>query len=88
MAERAIAGKGINLVTGCPDRQECMGCEVPLMHVPRCETCRWWQANSCMSDGSGDCLRVSKWPTKADTPSGQVLRTAPDFGCVQWEGKE
>lgn len=76
MAEKTIKGEGVNLVTGCPDRQECMGCDVPLMHVPRCETCRHWQPGIVVRGKlRGNCWNIG-------------ISCNLDFGCVQWKGKE
>jgi hypothetical protein len=66
------------------ERQECMGCDVELMHVPRCETCRHWEQHppNAYPGPSGTCGII---PHPHATCG---LTTGPDFGCVQWEGKE
>lgn len=78
----------------CPIR---MGREDRLL--PRCDTCRWWDLGSCdLCEWSEDDYdnREAKHPdSKAvargggmESPLNGSLRTAPDFGCVQWEKKE
>jgi hypothetical protein len=61
------------------------------MEVPRCDTCRWWDAGNSRE---GTCLRTDHagalampFPTNADSAADAGLQTAPDFGCVQWEAK-
>lgn len=65
------------------------------MKARRCETCRWWTADPDPREASayGDCgaaadsgvLRAVPWEAYGEGDGG--LRTAPDFGCVQWEPK-
>lgn len=70
---------------------------VAYMPVPRCDGCRWWKAPSAIDGELGQCLRVVDSSglthgSKAiplggrDDLFGRLL-TAPDFGCIQWEGK-
>jgi hypothetical protein len=66
--------------------------------MKRCRTCRWWDDRNTDRPGWGHCgLTASEngrpaHETKAvalDFESyGASLETAPDFGCVQWKGKE
>lgn len=65
-----------------------------------CRNCRWWAGSTTIDlnpDWAG-CDRADSWNekrypyTKAVASDAElyhaVLHTAPDFGCVQWEGKE
>jgi hypothetical protein len=85
------ASTGITLVSGCPDRQECMGCDVELMRVPRCETCRWWDHDPAVvgqvhGGAEGLCRKLTQMQsTRIDSIAEEVC-VPRDFGCVQWEG--
>jgi hypothetical protein len=71
--------------------------EVVRKHEPRCESCAWWR-RPMIPDGSeprGSCARLhdssglthgSKAVAVDDHGMFASLLTAPDFGCIQWEG--
>lgn len=65
-----------------------------------CETCRWWGNDDhdpnlvrrvCMLTVRDDSQAEHPDSKALTLPSMEhytALSTAPDFGCVQWEGRE
>jgi hypothetical protein len=57
------------------------------MEVPQCETCRgWYRVRPDSPFGFCDFAQENRRSFGVEGPAD--LRTAPDFGCVQWESKE
>lgn len=78
---------------GC---SECLTTEgvVPLLHRPRCSTCKWW-APAMPFGFAGDCNRMhipgDRAPVTASDHAGErlyTIHTVADFGCVEWEPQE
>lgn len=73
---------------------------VAAMRDGRCETCKWWETWRGQDPSAWSSCRLTAIvedkalfaETKAkvsNLPNTYgVLKTAPDFGCVQWEAKE
>ncbi len=65
----------------------------------RCENCRWWREDSwsnhdigwktcdLLTPGIRNIGESHPTPTPKAAVEGSLLHTAPDFGCVQWEGE-
>jgi hypothetical protein len=63
--------------------------------VKRCLNCKWWESHS--NGHEGFCRTDNNVEYMAHIPVRQTLpgvwakhdevRTRPDFGCIEWEGK-
>ena len=58
------------------------------MLMNRCKDCKWF-GRTLNRDGSAECLNPNQmWHTEhAGLTTNDDILFAPDFGCVQWEGK-
>lgn len=73
------------------------------MDMPQCRDCKWWEAHRPEVAALGCCVLTQTGAGSSENPrqdskalavvGGDLdhlwpyLRTAPDFGCVQFEAK-
>jgi hypothetical protein len=69
-----------------------------MAEAERCATCRWWSTENGVDWGVAATIPAA-WQlcdmgsqTPGDSPAqfgapADLIFTAPDFGCVQWEAR-